>query len=138
MKASVPTTKLLRGINYRMPCIGLISAVLLLSACASAPPPPTQEINAAEQAMIDAEQARVSQYALPELQEARSKLAAAREAVLKEEMVKAKRLALEASAGIKLASAKAEYAKAEAVNTDMEKNLNILKEELQRTSGEQQ
>lgn len=138
MKASVPTTKLFRGISYRMPCIGLLSGILLLSACASTPPPPTQEISAAEQAMVDAEQSRVSQYALPELQEARSKLAAAREAVLKEEMVKAKRLALEASAGIKLASAKAEYAKAEAVNADMEKNLNILKEELQRTSGEQQ
>lgn len=138
MKISVPTSKWLKVNHYKMSCIGVISGVLLLSACASTPPPPTQEINAAEQAMVDAEQARVSQYASPELQEARSKLAAAREAVLQEEMVKAKRLALEASAGIKLASAKAEYAKAEAVNADMQKNLHILKEELQRTSGEKQ
>jgi hypothetical protein len=117
--------------------IALLAGFLFLTACASTPPP-TKEISAAEQSMVDAEQARVAQYALSELQEARSKLAAARTAVLNEQMEDAKRLAVEASAGIKFASAKAELAKAEAVNADMQKNIRVLKEEMQRTSGEQQ
>nr|WP_324257967.1 DUF4398 domain-containing protein [Cellvibrio fontiphilus] len=117
--------------------ITLLAGFLFLTAC-TATLPPTKEISAAEQSMIDAEQARVAQYALPELQEARSKLAEARTAVLNEEMEKAKRLALEASAGIKFATAKAELVKAEAVNSDMKKNIRVLKEEMQRTSGEQQ
>lgn len=138
MKISIPTTKTSTDLRRRLPYAGCLAGILLLSACASTPPPPTQEMTAAEQSMVDAEQARVSQYALPELQEARAKLAAARTAILNKEMEKARRLALEASAGIKMASAKADLAKAEAVNADMKKNLHILKEELQRTSGEQQ
>lgn len=137
MKRLIHTAKTAAKIKLVAPFISLTAGILLLAACASTPPP-TQEISAAEQSMVDAEQARVAQYALPELQEARSKLAAARTAVLNEEMEQAKRLALEASAGIKLASAKAELAKAEAVNADMQKNIHVLKEEMQRTSGEQQ
>lgn len=116
----------------------LLSGLLLLTACASAPPPPTQEISAAEQALTDADQARVAEYGLPELQDARRKIADARVAVSKEEMERARRLAVEARADIKLAAAKAELAKAEEVNKDMQKNIHILKEEMQRTSGEQQ
>ncbi|AQT62377.1 hypothetical protein B0D95_10110 [Cellvibrio sp. PSBB023] len=127
----------MRRIKPGTSLITLLAGLLLLTACASTPPP-TKEISEAERSMVDAEQARVAQHALPELQEARSKLAEARIAIQNEEMDRAKRLALEASADIKLASAKAELAKAEAVNTDMQKNIHVLKEEMQRTSGEQQ
>jgi hypothetical protein len=137
MTRLIHSAKIAAKSKLAAPFISLTAGILLLTACASTPPP-TQEISAAEQSMVDAEQARVAQYALPELQEARGKLAAARTAVLNEEMEQAKRLALEASAGIKLASAKAELAKAEAVNSDMQKNIHVLKEEMQRTSGEQQ
>lgn len=129
--------KVTNRLNPGISLITLLAGFLFLTGCA-ATPPPTKEISAAEQSMVDAEQARVAQYALPELQEARSKLAAARTAVLNEEMENAKRLALEASAGIKFATAKAELVKAEAVNSDMKKNIRVLKEEMQRTSGEQQ
>ncbi len=115
----------------------LLTCLLLLAACASAPPP-NKEINAAEQAITDADQARVAEHGMPELQEARRKLAEARAAVNKEEMEKARRLAVEARADVKLATAKAELAKAEAVNADMQKNIRILKEEMQRTRSEQQ
>jgi hypothetical protein len=126
------------GQRFSTALISMGACVFFLSACASPPPPPTQEISAAEQSLTDAEQARVAQYALPELQEARSKLAAARKAVQDEQMVKAKRLALEASASIKLASAKADLAKAEEVNAQMKKNIQVLEEEMQRTQGVQQ
>jgi hypothetical protein len=114
------------------------TSLLLLAACASKPLPPTQEISAAEQSLTDAEQARVAEYALPEMQEAREQLSASRAAVLKEDMVLAKRLAQQASMNIKLAAAKAELAKAEEVNTDMTKNIDVLKEEMQRKTGEAQ
>ena len=137
MTTFIQTPKMATGLKPSAPVIALLVGFLLLSACASTPPP-TMEISAAEQSMVDAEQARVAQHALPELQEARSKLVAARTAVKNEEMELARRLALEASAGIKLATAKAELVKAQAVNTDMNKNIDVLKEEMQRTSGEPQ
>ncbi|OZY86492.1 hypothetical protein CBP51_05560 [Cellvibrio mixtus] len=137
MTTFIHSQNLMRRIKPGTSLITLLAGLLLLTACASTPPP-TKEISEAERSMVDAEQARVAQHALPELQEARSKLAEARIAIQNEEMDRAKRLALEASADIKLASAKAELAKAEAVNTDMQKNIHVLKEEMQRTSGEQQ
>lgn len=118
--------------------LALAASLLLLAACATKPLPPTQEISAAEQSLTDAEQARVAEYALPEMQEAREKLSASRAAVKNEDMVLAKRLAQQASIDIKLASAKAELAKAEAVNTDMTKNIDVLKEEMQRKTGDEQ
>jgi hypothetical protein len=118
--------------------LALGTSLLLLTACASTPLPPTQEISAAEQSLTDAEQARVAEYALPEMQEAREQLSASRAAVLKEDMVLAKRLAQQASMNIKLAAAKAELAKAEEVNTDMTQNIDVLKEEMQRKTGETQ
>lgn len=118
--------------------LALGTSLLLLAACASKPLPPTQEISAAEQSLTDAEQARVAEYALPEMQEAREQLSASRAAVLKEDMVLAKRLAQQASMNIKLAAAKAELAKAEEVNTDMTKNIDVLKEEMQRKTGDAQ
>jgi putative cell wall-binding protein len=110
----------------------------LLVACASKPQAPTLEISAAEQSMVDAEQARVAEYALPELQEARTKLSAARTAVQNENMVLAKRMAEQASVDIKLASAKSELAKARDVNDDMKKNIHVLKQEMNRKMGDQQ
>lgn len=118
--------------------LALGTSLLLLAACASKPLPPTQEISAAEQSLTDAEQARVAEYSLPEMQEAREQLSASRAAVLKEDMVLAKRLAQQASMNIKLAAAKAELAKAEEVNTDMTKNIDVLKEEMQRKTGDAQ
>ena len=113
----------------------VISLGLLLPACSSTPLPPTQQISAAEQALVDAEQTRVAEYALPEMQEARAKLASARAAVKSEDMVLAKRLAEQASVNIKLAAAKAELAKEKAVNEDMKKNIHVLKQEMNRKTG---
>jgi hypothetical protein len=111
------------------------ASLLLLVACSSTPPP-THEISAAEQALTDAEQARVAEYSLPEIQEARAKITASHAAVANEDMDQAKRLAQQASLDIKLASAKAELAKAEAVNSGMSKSTNELKEEMQRNTGD--
>lgn len=114
-----------------------VSGLLVLAACASRPVPPTEALRAAEQAIANAEQARVADYASVELSEARKELAAARTAVQQDQMVLAGRLALQSRTGAELALAKAEAAKARAVNDDMRKSAETLKQEMQRNPGAQ-
>lgn len=113
------------------------AALLTLAACASAPVPPTEALQAAETAISNAEQARIADYASPELGVAREKLTAARAAVEKEEMGLAQRLAEQSRAEAELASAKAEATKAKAVNDEMRKSTDSLKQEMQRNTGAQ-
>lgn len=122
-----------RVLIYSTTLIGL----LLLTACASTPPP-NQALQAAEQAIATAEQARVADYASPELSEARDKLTASRAAIQQKNMVLAQRLADESRADAQLASAKAEAAKAKVVNDDMQKSNVTLKQEMQRNTDGQQ
>jgi hypothetical protein len=112
-----------------------VSGFLALAACATTPEPPTQALQAAESAIASAEQARVADYASAELREAREKLAAARTAVRDEEMVSARYLAEESRVHADLASAKAEEIKSKAVNDEMQKSIDTLKQEMQRVSG---
>lgn len=111
---------------------------LALASCMSKPVAPTQELQSAEQAIIQAEQARVANYASPELREAREKLTAAQAAVRKEDMVGAKRLAEQSKLEADLALAKAQVAKAQQVNDEMKKGTKSMKQEMQRNTGVQQ
>jgi electron transfer flavoprotein alpha subunit len=113
-------------------------ALLALAGCASAPEAPTESLRAAEMAIAHAEQARVADYAAPELGTARRLLSAARDAVADEEMALAWRLAEQSRANAELAYAKAEAAKAAAVNEEMQKSIDALKQEMQRNSGGRQ
>ncbi|TJY61014.1 DUF4398 domain-containing protein [Sinimarinibacterium sp. CAU 1509] len=106
--------------------------LLVLAGCASVPQPPTKALQAAELAIANAENERVADYASPELGEARENLTAAREAVLRDKMVVAERLAEQSQANAQLATAKAEVAKAEVVNDEMQKSIETLKLEMQR------
>lgn len=113
----------------------LIAGLFTLVACASTPEPPTQALQAAEQAITTAEQARVADYASPELNEARLNLASAKNAVQEKEMVLALHLAEQSRVNAELASAKAEMLKARSVNEEMQKSLDTLKQEMQRNTG---
>jgi putative hemolysin len=112
-----------------------VTGLLVLMGCASAPSPPTQQLQAAELAIGNAEKARVADYASPELSEARDNLAAARNAVEQENMGLAFRLAEASQANAELATAKAEAVKARAVNDEMQKSIDTLKQEMQRNPG---
>ena len=100
--------------------------------------PPTNELQAAELAIASAEQDQVADYALPELNDARKSLDAARVAVSNEDMVLATYLATESAANAQLASARTQMLKAKAVNEEMQNSIDTLKLELQRTSGASQ
>lgn len=113
----------------------VLAGVLVLAACASAPQAPNRSLQAAEQAIATAEQARVADYASLELSQAREKMAAARRAVHQEEMVEAERLADEALVEAQLATAKASEIQAKKVNDDMRESTRTLILEMRRDTG---
>jgi len=133
--------RIIKNLQSERSCSALKSTIvaaaasLLFVACSSNPQPPTQQITAAESAISHAEQARVADYASPELSEAREKLASARDAVAKDEMTRAARYAEQAKLDADLAAAKADAIKAKAVNDELVKGTTAVKEELQRTPG---
>lgn len=111
------------------------SILLVLAACASAPLPPTQQLQAAEIAIRSAEQESVAEYSPLELRQAHDKLNAARIAIQAEEMEQALRLANEARVSAELATAKTAELKAKAVNDEMQDSINAMQQEARRTQG---
>lgn len=110
------------------------ASLLALAACA-ATPPPSDALNGAESAIKRAEEARVADYASPELTSAREKLTAARDAVNRADMVLAARLAEQARVDAEVATAKADAAKAAANIVEMQKANQALQQEAIRNSG---
>jgi PBP1b-binding outer membrane lipoprotein LpoB len=123
-------------LNTRPLFAGGILAALLLAGCASAPPAPTEKLQAAQQAIASAERTEAGRYAAAEMGAARTKLASADVAVTEKRMVVAAQLADESRAEAELASARTASAKATAVNDDMKRNTSILVDEMKRSSGE--
>jgi hypothetical protein len=113
-----------------------IPALLAFSAAFAATPPPTANLQAAQQAIANAERVEAATLAGVELGEARAKLSAAQEAVTEKEMIKAAWLADEARASAELAAAKTGAAKASAVNADIKRTTATLVDEMQRKTGE--
>lgn len=116
--------------------IATVVIQLLMSGCSSTPKPPTDAIQAAEIAISTAEQARVADYASPELSQAREKLLNAKVAVEKEQMTRARWLAEESKASAELAVARAAAGKAKAVNDELQKGNAVLEQELQRNTNQ--
>jgi hypothetical protein len=114
---------------------GLAAGLLVVGACASAPPAPTQSLQAARTAIEIAEKADAGRYAAVELGEARKRLASADASVSEEKMSLAERLAQESRAQAELASSKTAAAKANEVNDEMKRSTDTLIEEMKRTSG---
>lgn len=118
--------------------LAVSSFLIALAACASAPMPPTQQLQAAEIAIRGAEQESVAEFSPLELRQAHDKLNAARIAVQAEEMELALRLANESRVAAELATAKTAELKAKAVNDEMEQSINAMQQEAMRTQGTSQ
>lgn len=115
--------------------VGVCSGLLLLGACASSPESPSQALQAAEAAISSAEQARVADYAAPELGVARDKLQAAHSAAKLDELLLAEQLAEQSRVEAELALAKSQAARAKVVNDEMLQSTDSLKQEMQRNTG---
>ncbi|MCM2312422.1 MAG: DUF4398 domain-containing protein [Steroidobacteraceae bacterium] len=126
-----------RGSRVRAAAVG-IAGTLMVAACASTPPAPTAQLQAAQQAISNAERTDAGRHAAAELSEARTKLASANTAVQEERMVAAAQLADQSKVEAELASARTAAVKARAVNDEMKRSTGILVDEMQRSTGEQQ
>lgn len=111
--------------------------MLLVTACASAPPAPPASLNEAKLAIAAAEKVDASHYAIAELDEARQKLMSADKAVMADNMVLANRYAEQSTLTAELATARTEAAKAQAVNAEMNRGADALIEEMHRTGDQQ-
>jgi len=114
-----------------------LCTALLLSACASAPQPPTGPLNAARNAIENAEQGEARQHAGAELEEAKEQLALAEKAVEANRMAEAERLALQSRVAAELAMARTGAVKAAAINRDMKRGADALDEEMRRQGDPQ-
>jgi hypothetical protein len=114
------------------------TGVFLLGACASTPPAPVANLQAAQQAIAAAERGEAARYAPGELGEAHAKLTLADTAVTERKMVMAEHFADQSRAEAELASAKASAAKADAVNDEMKRSNSTLVDEMKRGSGDKQ
>jgi len=115
-----------------------VALAFALSACASTPMPPSEQLQAAQLAINGAEQERATDFAPLDMKRAHDKLGAANAAVVEEDMTLALWLADEARVSAELASAKASAAKARAVNDEMQHSIETLQQELNRNSGSRQ
>jgi hypothetical protein len=120
-----------------------LSGVLVLAAAAAfadSPPDPASNIQAAQQAIANAERVDAASHAGVELGEARGKLAAAQRAANEkhdeEQQIAAQQFADEARAEAELAAARADAFKANAVNQDIKRSTATLIEEMQRKTGD--
>jgi uncharacterized protein DUF4398 len=120
--------------RLRIAAPGLV--LILAAACATTPPVPAPNLQAAQQAIANAERVDAATHAAVELGEARAKLSSAQHAVDGKDMLTASRLADEARAEAELAAARAGAAKADAVNQDMKRSTATLIEEMQRKTGD--
>lgn len=123
-----------RGTRLRL-TLGF-TGVLLLAGCASTPPAPSANLQAAQQAIAAAERSEAARYAPEELSEAHTRLAAAESAITERKMLVAEHLADQSRAEAELASAKTSAAKANAVNAEMKRSNGTLVDEMKRTSGD--
>ena len=123
-------------LDARLPLAAGLMAALVVG-CASAPPIPTANLQAAQQAIANAERVEAGRYDAGDLADARTRLVSADTAVSEKKMDLAARFADESRAEAELASAKTAATKANAVNDEMKRSTGALVEEMQRSSGEQ-
>ena len=117
--------------------IALLPLLLVASAAAFASaPPPVTNLQAAQQAIANAERVDAASLAPVELGDARAKLSAAEKAVAEKEMVAGAQFADQARADAELAAARAGATKANTVNAEIKRSTATLVEEMQRKTGD--
>jgi hypothetical protein len=113
--------------------VPLICGVLGMAGCAGKPP--LSNLSQAELAVQEADTKTASQYAPLELKTAREQLADAKRAMDDEEYDEARRLADQALVNAQLAEAKAGAEKARGAATELQKSIQTLRSEVQRSSA---
>jgi len=111
----------------------LVCGVLGMAGCAGNAP--LANLSQAELAVQEADTKTASQYAPLELKTAREQLADAKRAIDDKEYPEARRLADQALVNAQLAEAKAGAEKARQAAVELQKSIQTLRAEVQRSSG---
>jgi hypothetical protein len=124
LKIGVPTAKA---------AIAIAIAAVLITGCASVPPP-KEQMAVSKAGVMSATRSGGNEYAPVELKSAVEKMEGAEQAMAKEDYVLARKLAEEAQLDAKLAETKAALAKAQKSVDDSQESNNVLREEIKRTA----
>jgi hypothetical protein len=106
----------------------------LLGACASTPPPPTEQLAVSNAAVVSATGAGATELAPTELRTARDKLARANAAVVSDDNASALTLAQQAQVDARLAEAKSRAIKAQKAASELGEGNRVLREEMERNA----
>jgi hypothetical protein len=109
--------------------------VLGLAACASDKAPATADVAVSRAAVANATSAGAADLAPAEMQSAREKLMRANQALAAKDYKTAQDLATQASADAQLAQSKANSAKASSAADELQQNIRLLREELNRANS---
>lgn len=119
--------------------IGAAAAVLSLAACASEEKvPATAAVAVSHNAVDNAVSAGAPELAPQEINAARDKMMRANQALAAKDYKRARELAVQAQADAKLAQAKATSAKATAASNALNEDLRVLRQEVDRANSDQQ
>ena len=135
-------TNVNRNFAARSALVTVLAFALFASGCAGTTRAPMDAFQAADIAIANAEKDQASDFAPNEMIGARAKIASARALVAKnpreKDLLRARQLAEAAQSDAEYASALVRDGRAQAVNAELQKNNQTLREELQRTTGESQ
>lgn len=128
MNKNVPTTHLAR--------LACACAVLALTACASPQKAPaTADVAVSRNAVENAVSAGAAELAPAEITAAREKMLRANQALAAKDYKLARELAIQAQADAKLAQSKANSAKATTASNQLNEDLRVLREEVDRVNN---
>ena len=117
--------------------LGCAAAVLALTACASPDQAPaTADVAVSRHAVENAVSAGAAELAPAEISAAREKMGRANQALAARDYKLARELAVQAQADAKLAQSKAVSAKATAASTQLNEDLRVLREEVDRANAQ--
>ena len=109
--------------------------VLGLAACASDKAPATADVAVSRAALANATSAGAADLAPAEMQSAREKLMRANQALAAKDYKTAQDLATQASADAQLAQSKANSAKATTAADELQQNIRMLRDEVNRANA---
>jgi hypothetical protein len=125
-------------LNHRFQLLCCTAALLGLAACASDKTPATADVAVSRAAVANATTAGAADLAPAEMQSARDKLMRANQALAAKDYKTAQDLATQASADAQLAQSKANSAKATAAADELQQNIRLLRDELNRSNATSQ
>jgi len=128
----------MKNLNTQWQMLFGMAVLVSLGGCASNKTPAVADVAASREAVSAATSAGAADLAPAEMQSARDKLMRANQALAARDYKSAQDLATQAQADAQLAQSKANSAKASTAADELQQNIRLLREELQRANATSQ